>query len=49
MKKDKQVTIRINSEILEAIKKSGMSVQKIVDEYTTKNYETVFSIKRKKK
>ena len=38
MKKDKQASIRINSEILKKIKESGNSVQRIIDEYIKANY-----------
>lgn len=39
MKKDKRATIRINGEILELLKKCGMSVQKVIDEYIEKRFK----------
>lgn len=51
MKKDKMVSIRINSEIKERIAKMGLSVQKIIDGWIEKTYEVNVQtvIKKKKK
>jgi len=47
MKKDKMKAIRINSVLAEMLKKDGMSVQKIVDQYLEKFYKTKV-VRRKK-
>ena len=47
LKKDKMVSIRINSKILQKIKQTT-SVQKIIDEYVSKNITVSVKIDSKK-
>lgn len=47
--KDKSISVRINSQIHSTLKRHGVSVQTIVDEYIAKFFTTVLKIKEIKK